>query len=301
MVLWLDDAHWADRATRDFLAFLAASLPDEVPPADRDRLPLRPAAPPPPDAAAAGRARPRRRVRRLELAPFGRARGRDAARRHPRRRPRPGGGRALLRARRRQPALHRGAARRRLRRPRPPALHPARRAAPADRTAAGGGPRAVLRLLAVAGRARTPAPRRRLRRRRGRARGGAARGGRGAGDPGRPRRPLRLPPRAPARGDLRRPAARRARRAPPEAGARRWRRRWTSDDHLAIRAAAVAHHFNAAGDQPQALRSAVAAARAVERGGTPGRRGGAARPRAGALAAGRRTGDAGGGRPRRRC
>jgi ATP/maltotriose-dependent transcriptional regulator MalT len=42
------------------------------------------------------------------------------------------------------------------------------------------------------------------------------------------------------------------------------------DDHLAIRAAAVAHHFNAAGDQPQALRTAVAAARAVERGGTPG-------------------------------
>jgi ATP/maltotriose-dependent transcriptional regulator MalT len=42
------------------------------------------------------------------------------------------------------------------------------------------------------------------------------------------------------------------------------------DDHLAIRAAAVAHHFNAAGDQPQALRTAVAAARAIERGGTPG-------------------------------
>jgi len=44
----------------------------------------------------------------------------------------------------------------------------------------------------------------------------------------------------------------------------------SEDDHLAIRAAAVAHHFNAAGDQPQALRSAVQAARAVERGGTPG-------------------------------
>ncbi|MBS1679911.1 MAG: AAA family ATPase [Actinobacteria bacterium] len=41
-------------------------------------------------------------------------------------------------------------------------------------------------------------------------------------------------------------------------------------DHLAIRAAAVAHHFHAAGDQPQALRTAVAAARAVERGGAPG-------------------------------
>ncbi len=42
------------------------------------------------------------------------------------------------------------------------------------------------------------------------------------------------------------------------------------EDHMAIRAAAVAHHYNAAGDQPQALRSAVAAARSVERGGTPG-------------------------------
>src|SRR6202012_3324016 len=42
------------------------------------------------------------------------------------------------------------------------------------------------------------------------------------------------------------------------------------DDHLAIRATAVAHHFNAAGDQPQALRSAVQAGRAVERGGQPG-------------------------------
>ncbi len=44
----------------------------------------------------------------------------------------------------------------------------------------------------------------------------------------------------------------------------------SEDDHLAIRAAAVAHHFNAAGDQPEALRTAVQAARAVERGGTPG-------------------------------
>ncbi|HJZ35733.1 MAG TPA: AAA family ATPase [Solirubrobacterales bacterium] len=42
------------------------------------------------------------------------------------------------------------------------------------------------------------------------------------------------------------------------------------EDHMAIRAAAVAHHYNAAGDQPQALRSAVRAARSIERGGTPG-------------------------------
>src|ERR1700743_339082 len=39
---------------------------------------------------------------------------------------------------------------------------------------------------------------------------------------------------------------------------------------MATRPAAVAHHYNAAGDQPQALRSAVRAARSVERGGTPG-------------------------------
>jgi DNA-binding CsgD family transcriptional regulator/tetratricopeptide (TPR) repeat protein len=43
-----------------------------------------------------------------------------------------------------------------------------------------------------------------------------------------------------------------------------------TEDHMAIRAAAVAHHYNAAGDQPQALRSAVRAARSIERGGTPG-------------------------------
>jgi predicted ATPase/DNA-binding CsgD family transcriptional regulator len=43
-----------------------------------------------------------------------------------------------------------------------------------------------------------------------------------------------------------------------------------TEDHMAIRAAAVAHHYNAAGDQPQALRSAIRAARSVERGGTPG-------------------------------
>ena len=41
-------------------------------------------------------------------------------------------------------------------------------------------------------------------------------------------------------------------------------------DPMPIRATAVAHHFNAAGDQPQALRTAVAAARTIERGGAPG-------------------------------
>ncbi|MBS1893416.1 MAG: AAA family ATPase [Actinobacteria bacterium] len=41
-------------------------------------------------------------------------------------------------------------------------------------------------------------------------------------------------------------------------------------DPMPIRATAVAHHFNSAGDQPQALRTAVVAARTIERGGAPG-------------------------------
>jgi ATP/maltotriose-dependent transcriptional regulator MalT len=72
MVLWLDDAHWADNATRHFLAFLAASLPDEcrlltVIAYRSDQLhrrhPMRPL------LAELGRGR---RVRRLELKPFDR-------------------------------------------------------------------------------------------------------------------------------------------------------------------------------------------------------------------------------------
>jgi ATP/maltotriose-dependent transcriptional regulator MalT len=73
MVLWLDDAHWADHATRGFLAFLAASLPDDcrlltVIAYRSDQLnrrhPMRPL------LAELGRGR---RVRRLELTPFDRA------------------------------------------------------------------------------------------------------------------------------------------------------------------------------------------------------------------------------------
>lgn len=72
MVLWLDDAHWADHATRGFLAFLAASLPDHVRlltviayRSDQlhRRHPMRPL------LAELGRGR---RVRRLELEPFDR-------------------------------------------------------------------------------------------------------------------------------------------------------------------------------------------------------------------------------------
>ena len=72
LVLWLDDAQWADRSTRAFLAYLAGSLPrggrlltviayrsEEL----GRRHPLRPL------LAELGRGE---RVRRLELAPFGR-------------------------------------------------------------------------------------------------------------------------------------------------------------------------------------------------------------------------------------
>ena len=73
VVLWIDDAQWADRATRHFLTYLAGSLredsrlltviayrSDEI----TRRHPLRPL------LAELGRGE---RVRRLELAPFGRA------------------------------------------------------------------------------------------------------------------------------------------------------------------------------------------------------------------------------------
>jgi ATP/maltotriose-dependent transcriptional regulator MalT len=72
MVLWLDDAHWADNATRHFLFYLAANLPDHVRLLTviayrSDQLhrshPMRPL------LAELGRGR---RVRRLELAPFDR-------------------------------------------------------------------------------------------------------------------------------------------------------------------------------------------------------------------------------------
>lgn len=72
VVLWLDDIHWADRSTRAFLAFLAASLCDErllaVAAYRSDELhrrhPLRPL------LAELGRSR---RARQIELARFDRA------------------------------------------------------------------------------------------------------------------------------------------------------------------------------------------------------------------------------------
>jgi DNA-binding NarL/FixJ family response regulator len=72
LVLWLDDAHWADHATRGFLAFLAASLPDDCPLLTviayrsdqlQRRHPMRPL------LAELGRGR---RVRRIDLGPFDR-------------------------------------------------------------------------------------------------------------------------------------------------------------------------------------------------------------------------------------
>ena len=218
LLLAIEDIHWADRSTRAFLAFLARSMsterllvvatyrPDEL----HRRHPLRPvlaelerdAARP---AHRAGAAHSRRAAR--------------AAHGHPRR---PAGGRpgrAPVVAQRGQPALHRGAARRRARRPRIAAADDARRADGADRApqrrhagaAAGAGRRAP---------PRRGADERRQRPRRAAAAGRAARGG---GQPHRRRRRRRLlplPPRAAARGGARRPAARRARRAAPGAGAR---------------------------------------------------------------------------------
>ena len=76
-------------------------------------LPLRRAPPPPPAATAARRARAHARARRIELAALRPRRARRPARRHPRRGPGRRRGRAHVRAQRGQPAVHRGAARRR--------------------------------------------------------------------------------------------------------------------------------------------------------------------------------------------
>jgi DNA-binding CsgD family transcriptional regulator/tetratricopeptide (TPR) repeat protein len=268
MVLWLDDAHWADHATRDFLAFLGASLPDEVRlltviayRSDQlhRRHPMRPL------LAELGRGR---RVRRLELGPFdrgevatqlgdivGMAPDAEVVERFFER----GEGNPLFTeellaagsdGRGRLPSTLRDALL--LRIERLPDVS-----------------RGVLRLLAVAGRlkhdhfvsiceldeAELAAGLREAVEAQVVLVGGDDRYGfRHA--------LLReviyddlLP------GERAELHLKLAKALEPDIA---------TEDHMAIRAAAVAHHYNAAGDQPQALRSAVRAARSVERGGTPG-------------------------------
>ena len=60
LVLIIEDAHWADRSSRDLLAFLIGYQRAVAQPADRRDVPLRRAAPHPSAAAAAGRAGPDR-------------------------------------------------------------------------------------------------------------------------------------------------------------------------------------------------------------------------------------------------
>ena len=206
LMVTIEDLHWADRSTRAFLVYLASSLcrervlvvttyrPDEL----HRRHPLRP---------LLAELERDARARRVELRPLTRERAGRAARRHPRRRARRGPADAAVRALGGQPAVRRGAARRRHRRPRRAAADAARRADAADRAALAG--RAG---DAAAARRRPPArsrdPGRGVRHRPARVARRAARGGR---RPARGRRrgePLRLPPRAAARGRRRRPAAR---------------------------------------------------------------------------------------------
>jgi predicted ATPase/DNA-binding CsgD family transcriptional regulator len=268
MVLWLDDAHWADGATRSFLAFLAASLPDEarlltVIAYRSDQLhrrhPMRPL------LAELGRGR---RVRRIELRPFGRAEvatqlsdilGATAdpevvERVYERGEGNPLFTEELLAAgddgRGRLPSTLRDALLLRIER--------------LPETARG-----VLRILAVAGR---------LKHQHLAEVCGADEDDLAAGLREAVEEQVILVGRDDRYGfrhallreviydDL----------LPGERAelhlklAQALETNLNEDDRLAMRASAVAHHYNSAGDQPQALRTAVAAARAVERGGTPG-------------------------------
>ena len=111
VALVIEDLHWADPSTRDFLVFLvrnarteplfllATYRSDEL----HRRHPLRPV------LAELERAP---RVERIALERFTRDEVDRAAHRHPRRPARPGPGRPPVRARAGQRALHRGAARR---------------------------------------------------------------------------------------------------------------------------------------------------------------------------------------------
>ena len=111
LALIIEDAHWADRSSRDLLAFLIGYQRAVPQPADRRDVPLRRAAPHPSAAAAARRAGQDRLGGQDRAAAAHPRAGRGARRRRPRpvagARPR----RRHLRARPGQPAVHRGAAR----------------------------------------------------------------------------------------------------------------------------------------------------------------------------------------------
>ena len=217
MVLVLEDLHWADRSTRTFVDFLARSLrrervvlvlsyrTDEL----HRRHPLR---------TLLSELDRLDRARRIELEPFDRDELAEALTDILGEPPSDKLVRAAVRAQRGQPAVHRGAAGGRARRPRRRPPEPAGRVHAADRAAvarrASGGARDRRRP-----RARRADDRRGERDRARCAAPGAARGRRRAGAGGLRGDPLELPSRAAARGDVRRPAAGRAERAAPRAGA----------------------------------------------------------------------------------
>ena len=298
MLLWIEDIHWADRSTRSFLRFLAASLTrsgslvvatyraDEL----HRRHPLRPllaeleraprragssssastATSSPTSSPTSSASVPQAEVvERL----FGRSDGNPLFTEE------------LLAA----GVDGRGSL--------PPSLREAlllrvERLSPLSQR--------TLRLLGGR-RARRPGAARRGRGgRRRRALGGAARGDRGP-DRGHARLgPLRLPPRTAARGPLRRPAARRARRASPGARPRARAHAHRTATRPGWRPA-IAHHYYSAGDQPRALKSALDAVRRRPQAARLRRGGGAARPGARALGRGSRSPGAVPGSTRESC
>ena len=265
VLLVIEDLHWADASTRAFLRFLAADARRRAAAGRRDLPPGR-AAPPPPAAPAAGRARARARAAH-------RPRRRSAATSSP------SSSASILGAaarRRRSSSACTRAARATRCSPRscwPPgstAAARSRRASP-PRSRCGSSGSATTRrrscaccrpagvlddaLLGEVARARAARAARR-----------AARGGRRPHRRAR-RRPLRAAPRAAARGGPRRPAARAS--APSCTGALARALRGSGPRARAPqRAAAIAHHYLAAGDQPAALAAAVRAGRRGD--GRPG-------------------------------
>ena len=209
VALVLEDLHWADPSTRDFLVFLVRSArteplcllvtyrSDEL----HRRHPLRPVLAELERVPGVQRIAVERFSRDEVAAQLAGILDGPADRRP---------GRAPVRARAGQPALHRGAARRLGRRLRRAARDAARRAARPLRAPAGrrAGGRARRRRGRAADEPR--AARRDQHAAGGRAAGGRARGRRPPGPRQPPRRDVRVPPRARRRGDLRGPAPGRA-------------------------------------------------------------------------------------------